>query len=654
MDMRDLRWLTAKGAFMHDELTMALNEKQSFCMDKQKAAINKLKSDGRKSLLITAKATHSGRIINNRCYPGTHVRNGVSTWTTPYNKPVLKGHPSYGLFSSGDEPEVLGRIVNAEYIRILQDDSAFENDWKAPDHVGEGSGYILTHARVDDLEYIDKFLDQRFLTISAGHRSPNLRCSICGADWAATQEPCEHEPGRSYEVTVKTGDGKNDNKITVKCYMITGPLEYDHWAVVNTPADPHAVVTSMSYSNGLNHKDTRFEYVEVASAYFLDSNGSVSLCLTEADSNSKSIFVPASVWSPSFVPVQNQGGSDTDKSRSKEAKNMSDKEKELKAEETELKKDDEEKAPEKTEEPAEKVEEPEGGSEKSKESAAEKAEESEGKVEEPESKKESDEEPSEDRLAEISILASILDSKAEYDWTSEDMNPEVIKELDAKLTTAKRKALATSSFCGPDRSFPVNNCAHYTAAKRLLGRYKGPGDKSSIRACIERKGKKLGCTSSSKSDSTDVPVDTDTKKNDNDEVVIKLERQIENLKASLDAKSEEISQILDHNVAVEEKYRTLLANTVLDRKEALGIYKPEEDDGALEDLAARPLEFLELTLEDLSKVPVSENRGSIKDPAIKRDSFSGGKEKKKEDTVARYEPATDRARDFLNLGKKKH
>lgn len=64
---------------------------------------------------------------------------------------------------------------------------------------------------------------------------------------------------------------------------------------------------------------------------------------------------------------------------------------------------------------------------------------------------------------------------------------------DAKLSASKRKNLSSSTFCGPNRSFPVPDCAHVTAARRLIGRYKGPGNKSAILACINRKAKSLGC-----------------------------------------------------------------------------------------------------------------------------------------------------------------
>jgi hypothetical protein len=68
---------------------------------------------------------------------------------------------------------------------------------------------------------------------------------------------------------------------------------------------------------------------------------------------------------------------------------------------------------------------------------------------------------------------------------------------DAKLTTAQRKKLRASQFCGPGRSFPVPDCAHYTAALRLLGRAKvSESTRSKIRACVMRKGESLSCSTS--------------------------------------------------------------------------------------------------------------------------------------------------------------
>lgn len=77
-------------------------------------------------------------------------------------------------------------------------------------------------------------------------------------------------------------------------------------------------------------------------------------------------------------------------------------------------------------------------------------------------------------------------------------------EKSAKLSTKKRKNLPDSVFCGPGRSFPVNDCAHYTAALRLLNRSKySESTKKNIRACINRRGKKLGCSGAKKKEKSD-------------------------------------------------------------------------------------------------------------------------------------------------------
>lgn len=74
-----------------------------------------------------------------------------------------------------------------------------------------------------------------------------------------------------------------------------------------------------------------------------------------------------------------------------------------------------------------------------------------------------------------------------YTWLSQDM------EDDAKLSAQQRAELPESDFCGPGKSFPVPDCAHYSAALRMLPRYQGPGDKAEIKACIMRKGTDMTC-----------------------------------------------------------------------------------------------------------------------------------------------------------------
>lgn len=74
-------------------------------------------------------------------------------------------------------------------------------------------------------------------------------------------------------------------------------------------------------------------------------------------------------------------------------------------------------------------------------------------------------------------------------------NPELY--VDARLTAEQRKKLKGSTFCGPDRSFPVPDCAHVTAARRLIGRFKGSdSEKKKILACVNRRARSMKCGSS--------------------------------------------------------------------------------------------------------------------------------------------------------------
>jgi hypothetical protein len=66
----------------------------------------------------------------------------------------------------------------------------------------------------------------------------------------------------------------------------------------------------------------------------------------------------------------------------------------------------------------------------------------------------------------------------------------------SRLSTEQRKKLSSGTFCGPDRSFPVPDCDHVIAARRMIDRYKGEGSKQGIMECVERKAKKMNCNSS--------------------------------------------------------------------------------------------------------------------------------------------------------------
>lgn len=68
------------------------------------------------------------------------------------------------------------------------------------------------------------------------------------------------------------------------------------------------------------------------------------------------------------------------------------------------------------------------------------------------------------------------------------------KEKGKKLTTKDRKKLKKSVYCGPNNSFPCNDCKHVAIAKAYLGRSKfSKNTKKKIAACINRRAKELKC-----------------------------------------------------------------------------------------------------------------------------------------------------------------
>lgn len=191
------------------------------------ASLAKLKGP---QLKVKIKATFSGVLTNRRVYPGTRVKKAAKTWVNPYDCPVLPRHPEKGLFSSGDEPEPVGRVAGQKYIRLVQDET-WEEDYKKPANFGQlGSGYIHLTTLISGQDNIEKVLDGRWKTTSAGMFPAAMICSVCAKDWMSDMEPCEHKPGQTYEIK------KDKRTYKLLAYLIAPPKRYDHIAFVNTPA----------------------------------------------------------------------------------------------------------------------------------------------------------------------------------------------------------------------------------------------------------------------------------------------------------------------------------------------------------------------------------------------------------------------------------
>ena len=57
----------------------------------------------------------------------------------------------------------------------------------------------------------------------------------------------------------------------------------------------------------------------------------------------------------------------------------------------------------------------------------------------------------------------------------------------AKLTTAKRKAIPSKDFAGPDRSYPINDASHARNALSRASQHGTPALKARVKSAVKRK-----------------------------------------------------------------------------------------------------------------------------------------------------------------------
>ncbi|MCD7910972.1 hypothetical protein KC480_05460 [Bacillus velezensis] len=165
------------------------------------------KGKNKRKLVVQMEAIHVGRTANYTFYTEEGLRNGLETWTHPYNKPVLTHHDSHN-------GEPVGRILRAEFSEST---------------ISGRKGLIFT-CEITDPEAIEKVLDGRYQTVSIGATTDKVTCNICGTD--RTKEWCEHWRGEEYE-------GQT-------CHYVIGTTVGNEVSYVNVPADENAGNFSVS------------------------------------------------------------------------------------------------------------------------------------------------------------------------------------------------------------------------------------------------------------------------------------------------------------------------------------------------------------------------------------------------------------------------
>ena len=412
-------------------------------------------------LRIVMEATHSGLLNENkRFYIPSRMAEGVSTFRTG-EKPtkLLKHHnpeaDPVGVIRGArfvptvpdelhNNPDVINLMSSSapikdqvKSIRNLWRKGVFQqDDWK-------GLGHIELVGDVFDKETIEQIRDGRFDAVSTNFRSPGAaHCLICGQNWAADGF-CDHEWGEAYE------DDSEDG-FKFPALAIPGRHKYLETSFVSMEGDKLASVRIMDEVNS---------------------------------DNNKTIFLPDS-WredkttnsTETTFEFKDFKEDDMGKTAEKETITLSDAEKNVFAIVKELRDDADNKV---ITEYAKKI-----------------------------SALYNDDNVLPDQLeAELDEKTAVqyaledletADEKVDADAVYAEMEKELdeLELSDKKLSSQARTGLPKSVFCGPDRSFPVPDCAHVTAAKRLVGRYKGPGNKTNILACVSQKAKSLGCDGS--------------------------------------------------------------------------------------------------------------------------------------------------------------
>lgn len=237
------------------------------------AALNP-KDAGKRGLIVTFNLSSAGRRINNRIYTPKGQRDGAPTWTSPFPRPIIKNHDKkedpFGRFASVEYREIdndaLKFFKSASQFMAFKD--ALESDdpkriYKAlrdnrflTNRKWPGIGELLAKAKITDESAIEKFLDGRYMTFSAGSNTDRYVCSRCFTDWAI-ESPCDHKPGDVI-----------DGELVV---FISGTFIGSEGSVLTEPANDHSMVKCLEFADGLvtNFPDS-YKMTDTSTIYITD------------------------------------------------------------------------------------------------------------------------------------------------------------------------------------------------------------------------------------------------------------------------------------------------------------------------------------------------------------------------------------------------
>jgi hypothetical protein len=194
------------------------------------------KGKTKRKLIVQMEAIHVGRTANYTFYTEQGLKEGLESWTHPYNKPVLTHHDAH-------RGEPVGRILKAEF---------------AESTMSGRKGLIFT-CEITDPEAVEKVLDGRYTTVSIGATTDKVTCNICGTD--RTKEWCEHWRGEEY-------DGQ-------MCHYNIGTTFGREVSYVNVPADENAgnfSVTVADEEDGNSNESASYQIFQIAEGLMQNIN----------------------------------------------------------------------------------------------------------------------------------------------------------------------------------------------------------------------------------------------------------------------------------------------------------------------------------------------------------------------------------------------
>ena len=159
------------------------------------------------SIIQFIEGIHVGPTRNYTWYTEEALESSVSTWTKPYQRPLIMHH-------NEKDGKTIGRILSVEYITR---------------NTRSGTPALSFVCNVPDKDGKEQILDGRLKTVSIGVIAHDVRCSICGEQIELDeygQSACGHNRSEEYE-------GET-------CYWMIYKMEAKELSYVIVPSDIYA------------------------------------------------------------------------------------------------------------------------------------------------------------------------------------------------------------------------------------------------------------------------------------------------------------------------------------------------------------------------------------------------------------------------------